>query len=166
MSTWVDSPNIVQRGVRRLIGTRSMAWVLARTMHHIDGTALRASGGRFTAGSLFTGLPLITLTTTGAKSGRPRSVTLVGVPDAERLILVASNWGQAKHPAWYYNVRAHPEVTVTVRGESRAYRARELAGVEREAAWARAVGVYPGYGGYAERAGREIPVVILEGREE
>ena len=65
------------------------------------------------AAALFTGLPLITLTTTGAKSGRPRSVPLVGVPYGERLILIASNWGQAKHPAWYHKVlKAHPEVKV------------------------------------------------------
>jgi deazaflavin-dependent oxidoreductase (nitroreductase family) len=162
MTEWRDSPNPVQRVVRRIIATRPAAWLLARTIHHVDGAVMRASGGRATASALFTGLPLITLTTTGAKSGRPRSVPLVGIPDGERLILIASNWGQASHPAWYHNLKANPEVAVTRGGETRSYVARELAGVERKAAWAQAVALYPGYRGYAKRAGREIPIFVLE----
>jgi deazaflavin-dependent oxidoreductase (nitroreductase family) len=97
-------------------------------------------------------------------------VPLVGIPDGERLILIASNWGQAKHPAWLHNIRANPVVRVAGRDfpagrdvpAERLYVARELHGAERAAAWARAVALYPGYEGYAARAGREIPVVVLE----
>jgi deazaflavin-dependent oxidoreductase (nitroreductase family) len=162
MTEWRDSPNLIQRGVRRIIATRPAAWALARTIHHLDGAVMRASGGRTTASALFTGLPLITLTTTGAKSGRPRRVPLVGIPDGDRLILIASNWGQVRHPAWYHNVKANPAVTVTVDGQTRPYVAREVIGAARDAAWARAVALYPGYRRYAERAGREIPVIVLE----
>ena len=164
MNSWRDSPNIVQRGIRRLIGAPASARVLAGTFHHVDRAVSRISGGRTTAVSFFTGLPIITLTTTGAKSGKPRSVPLVGVPDGERLILIASNWGQARHPAWYHNVRANPEVTVFAEDDpaGRLYGARELAGEERGAAWARVVRLYPWYAGYAARSGREIPVVVLE----
>ena len=157
-----DSPNAAQRAIRRLIATRPVTWVLARTIHRIDAAVFRASGGRTTAGAVLSGLPIINLTTTGAKSGQPRCVTLVGIPDGERIILIASNWGQAKHPAWYHNIKAHQQVTVSTSGDARPYTARELAGAERDAAWARAVALYPGYKGYAERAGREIPVVALE----
>jgi deazaflavin-dependent oxidoreductase (nitroreductase family) len=159
----VDSPNLLQRGVRRLIATRPATWLLARAVHRIDGASLRLSGGRVMASALFTGLPLITLTTTGARSGRPRAVPLVGIPNGERLILIASNWGQTQHPAWYYNVRANPHVRVAGRDvpAERLYVVRELTGAEREAAWARAVALYPGYESYAARAGREIPVVVL-----
>ena len=162
MTAHTDTPNVVQRAVRRLIATRPMTWMLARTIHHIDAAVFRLSGGRATASAILTGLPLITLTTTGAKSGQPRSVPLVGIPDGERLILIGSNWGQAKHPAWYYNIKANPAVTVSHGGETRPYTARELAGAERTAAFARAAALYPGYEGYAKRAGREIPVVGLE----
>jgi len=163
MSTWTDSPNIIQRGVRRLIATRPAAWALARTIHHIDGATMRASGGRVTAGGVLTGLPLLRLTTTGAKSGQPRSITLVGIPDGERLILIASNWGQTRHPAWYHNLKAHPTVKVTYGGETRDWVARELTGAAREAAWARAVALYPGYRDYSARTeGRTIPVIVLE----
>jgi deazaflavin-dependent oxidoreductase (nitroreductase family) len=161
----MDSPNHIQRFIRGLIATRPAAWLLARTVHRIDAAAFRASGGRTTASALMTGLPIITLTTTGAKSGRPRPVTLVGIPDGSRLILIASNWGQGSHPAWYHNVKANPPVMVAGRDgpPGRLYIARELGGDERVAAWARAVALYPGYQGYAARTGgRTIPVIALE----
>lgn len=166
MTAHTDTPNLVQRINRRVMATRPVTWVLARTFHHIDAAVFRASGGRTTAGAVLSGLPLVTLTTTGAKTGQPRSVTLVGIPDGERIILIASNWGQEKHPAWYHNVKANPQVTVFGGGDApagRLYTARELMDEEREAAWARAVALYPGYKGYAARTGREIPVVVLEG---
>ena len=154
--------NPVRGVVRRVIATRPVAWLLARTIHHVDGATLRLSGGRTTASAVLSGLPIIQLTTTGAKSGRPRTVPLVGIPDGERLILIASNWGQAKHPAWYYNVKAHPDVSVGRDGQTQRYAAREVTGEERDRCWAKAVALYPGYRGYAERAGREIPVVVVE----
>lgn len=162
-----DSPNMFQKVVRRIMVTRPVTWLLARTIHRLDAAVFRATGGRTTAGAILSGLPLITLTTTGAKSGRPRRVTLVGIPDSQRLLIVASNWGQASHPAWYYNVKANPRVIVAAEGgpANRLYVARELVGAERAAAWARAVALYPGYQGYAARAGREIPVLALETTE-
>ena len=162
MSEWNDEPNPIQRGLRRLIATAPMAWALAHTIHHLDRTVLSLSGGRTTAAALFTGLPIIGLTTVGARSGQPRTVPLVGIPDGDRLILIASNWGQAKHPAWYHNLRANPRVTVTHAGRSETYLAREVSGEERERCWLQAVKLYPGYRNYAARAGREIPVVVLE----
>jgi deazaflavin-dependent oxidoreductase (nitroreductase family) len=162
MSQWVDEPNVVQRGIRRLIAVRLAAWGLSHTFHRLDRAVLRLSGGRMTPGAVFTGLPIISLTTTGARSGQTRSVPLVGIPDGDRLILIASNWGQDKHPAWYHNVKADPRVTVGSNGQSREYIAREVTGEEREACWQRALALYPGYGAYAVRTGRTIPVIVLE----
>ena len=100
MTEWTDSPNVIERTVRRVIATPPAAWLLARTIHRVDGATLRLSRGRTTASALLSGLPIIQLTTIGARSGRPRTVPLVGIPDGDRLILIASNWGQTKHPAW------------------------------------------------------------------
>ena len=161
MTAWQDSPNVAARAVRRLIATRPATWLLARTIHHVDAAVLQLSGGRTTAAALLSGLPVVALTTTGARSGQPRTVPLVVVPDGDRLILIASNWGQARHPAWYYNLKANPRVTVTRSGQTRPYLAREAIGEERAACWAKAVAIYPGYVGYAERAGREIPVIVV-----
>jgi len=138
------------------------AKLFAPTMHHLDRMTLRLTGGRHTMVSLVSGLPIITLTTTGAKSGQPRAVPLVATPDGANLIVIASNWGQAHYPAWYHNLRAHPEAQVTQDGQTRPYRARELDGKDRARAWDRAVRLYPGYAAYATRTkGRPIPVFRL-----
>ncbi len=163
----VSPPNLPRRLVRTAAASAPGAWLFARTLHHLDRLTLRLTGGRTTAAALSTGLPLITLTTTGAKSGQPRSVPLLGIPDGPNIILVASNWGQAHHPAWYYNLRAHPEVTVTVNGPSAngrslPYTARQLTGEERARCWQKAVNTYAGYEAYVRRArNRQIPVLLL-----
>jgi deazaflavin-dependent oxidoreductase (nitroreductase family) len=79
-------------------------------LHHLDRPVLRLSRGRYSLTRLLAGLPVVTVTTIGAKSGQPRSLPLVALPDGEHVILIASNYGQKHHPAWYYNLRAHPEV--------------------------------------------------------
>ena len=123
---------------------------------------LRLSRGRHSLTSLLAGLPVVTVTTIGAKSGRPRSLPLVAIPDGENVILIASNFGQKHHPAWYYNLRAHPEVQLTYEGRTVAYTAHETSGEGRERCWQRAVDLYSGYARYKERAGqRQIGVFLL-----
>lgn len=158
--------NVGQRFIRRLAATRVMGWVLARLMHRLDKGVMRWTRGRNSATSLLTGLPLVLLTTTGAKSGQSRTTPITPTPDGDRLILIASNWGQKHHPAWYLNLKAHPDVTVTYRGRSQTYTAQELTGPERDTAWQKAVSRYPGYEAYRGRTGgRGIPVVALVGKE-
>ncbi|MAT97685.1 MAG: nitroreductase [Anaerolineaceae bacterium] len=138
------------------------ARLLAHTIHHLDRLVLRLSNGRSTAATLLTGLQILSLTTTGAKSGQPRTVPLVAIPHSEnRLIVIASNWGQTKHPAWYHNLVAHPQVTVTRDGRSQPYIARDTSGAEREACWQAALQTYPGYAAYKQRTERQIPVIVL-----
>lgn len=129
----------------------------------LDRLVARVTGGRHTATSLITGLPVVTLTTTGARSGQPRQAILLGIPHEQGVVLVASNWGQARHPAWLHNLRANPCASLEVGGQPpRSYLARELQGAEREAMWQRAVALYPGYERYARRAGgRHIAVLLL-----
>lgn len=159
-----DNPNFVQRGVRRIIALPAAARILSATAHRLDGPILRRTDGRASFSSMATGLPIIALTTTGAKSGQPRTTPLVGIPLPDgRLAIIASNWGGTKHPAWYHNICANPAVTVTHDGEVRPYIARETTGDERDRVWAAAVALYPGYADYARRTeGRLIPVIVLE----
>jgi len=127
---------------------------------------MRLFGRRASLTRLFTGLEPVWLTTTGAKSGLPRTVPLLGIEEGEKIILIASNWGQDHHPAWYRNVRVHPEVTVSVRGREAVYVAREAQAEEREAYWQKAVAYYPGYAAYQRRVrGRQIPLIILTPNE-
>ena len=95
--------------------------------------------------------PLILLTTTGAKTGRPRIAPLMLVTDGDRILAVASKGGYPKHPEWYLNLLAHPKVTVEVGSEKFASTARILTGDEREQAFKRAVEVFPPYGNIKRR---------------
>jgi len=151
-----------QRMLHRIPASRPGAWFLARTLHYIDRPLLRLTNGRLSLASLLTGLPIVTLTTIGAKSGQPRSVPLVGMEDGDKVILIASSYGQSRHPAWYHNLRRTPEVVVALHGKTGSYMAREAAGEERAAYWRRAVALYRGFAAYQERTGgRTIPVVVL-----
>jgi deazaflavin-dependent oxidoreductase (nitroreductase family) len=156
------SANAAQRALRRLAGTAPMSRFLAKTMHHLDGPLLRRTDGRRSVTTLISGMPMVQLTTTGAKTGLPRSLPIIGVPDGDRLVLVASNYGQAKHPAWYHNLTAHPRCTVAYQGKVVEADAYEAEGQERERLLALDLSVYPARRHYQARAGdRRIPVMVL-----
>lgn len=91
-----------------------MSWVYVRVLHHIDRPLYRLTRGRHSFVSLVSGLPVVMLTTTGARTRQQRVSPVVGLPDGDNLAVIASNWGQRHHPAWYHNLRACPEATVTV----------------------------------------------------
>lgn len=136
-------------------------------MRHIapplDRAVLRLTGGRQTMTGLLTGLPTVTLTTMGARSGKRRTIVLVGLPAGSDVILIASNWGQNHHPAWYHNLCANPQALLAIAGEPpRPYIAREAVGAERQQFWELAVNAYSGYARYARHAApRKIPVLVL-----
>ena len=117
----------------------------------------RANGGEVKGGA-----SLILLTTTGAKTGQPRIAPLMLVTEGNRLLAVASKGGHPKHPDWYLNLLAHPEVTVEVGSEKFETTARVLTGNEREVAFKRAAEVFPPYAEYQKKTTREIPVIALE----
>jgi F420H(2)-dependent quinone reductase len=117
----------------------------------------RANGGRVEGWG-----PLILLTTTGAKSGQPRIAPLMLVEEEDRILAVASKGGFPKHPDWYLNLLAHPEVTVEVGSEKFTTTAKILSGDERAKAFKRAVEVYPDYAEYQMKTKRELPVIALE----
>ena len=151
-----------QKSVQRIAATAPVASLLSKTLHHLDRAVYRWTKQRYTATSWLGGLPMLTLTTVGAKSGQPRSVPLIGIPDGDAFILIASNWGKATHPAWYHNIMANPAVIIQINGRSAPYTARELTGSERERCWKLAIATYVGYTHYVERAGsRQIPVIQL-----
>lgn len=148
--------------VHRLASTRLGAKLFSVLLPPLDRWVLRVSKGRTSIATVMAGLPIITLITVGAKSGTPRSVPLVGIPAGQTFVLIASNWGQTKHPAWYLNLRANPQVKVSVANQIRPYTAREATPEEYKAYWAQAVALYAGYAAYLKTAGtRHIPIVIL-----
>jgi deazaflavin-dependent oxidoreductase (nitroreductase family) len=117
----------------------------------IDGTTRR-------------GVPCIILWTRGRKTGTVRKTPLMKVEHDGRYAVVASMGGAPKHPVWYLNLMADPNVTVQDGPDVRDFVAREVSGVERADWWRRAVEVWPDYDHYRTRTEREIPVVVLEPR--
>jgi deazaflavin-dependent oxidoreductase (nitroreductase family) len=115
-------------------------------------------------GANFNGIECTILTTTGRKSGKVRRSPIVRVHDGEHYLAVASMGGQPKHPVWYLNLIANPDVTIQDKDLVVECTARAASGDERERLWAVAVDAYPEYADYQEKCDREIPVVVLEPR--
>jgi deazaflavin-dependent oxidoreductase (nitroreductase family) len=120
----------------------------------------RANGGK-TFG-IFRDQPLLLLTTTGAKSGEPRTTPLVYTRDGDHLVIVASNGGAPSHPSWFLNVLAHPEVTVEVGSERLTMRAAVAEGEARDRLYARQAAAMPAFTAYQAKTERRIPIVVLE----
>jgi deazaflavin-dependent oxidoreductase (nitroreductase family) len=136
-------------------------WVGIHVSARIDPVLLKLSGGRV---STFPMAPIVALTVPGRRTGESRTTPLVYFTDEDEVVLIASSFGRERHPAWYHNVMAHPEVTLTVDGTDHRYVAREVAGPDRDRLYARAEKLYAGYADYeisAGAAGRTIPVIAL-----
>jgi deazaflavin-dependent oxidoreductase (nitroreductase family) len=110
------------------------------------------------------GMPVLELTTVGRRSGRPHSVMLTSpLQEGETLVLVASRGGDDHHPAWFLNLRDHPDVEVAVQGgPKQPMRARIAGPDERARLWPRVIADHRNYEGYQRKTSREIPLVILE----
>jgi deazaflavin-dependent oxidoreductase (nitroreductase family) len=158
-----DEANFVQRLMRQLGGRRPMARFFARTLHRLDLPVMRLTGGRRSVTEALTGLMVVQLTTIGARTGLPRTMPIVAVPDGDRLVLVASNYGSERSPGWYFNLKAHPRCTVVIGGVRHEMEAFEAEGQERERLWALDSSFYPARRRYADWAGgRRIPVMVLQ----
>lgn len=118
----------------------------------------RATGGRL--GGRMAGIRQILLTTTGRRSGQPRTIPLAGTPDGDAVVLVASNGGAAHDPAWFLNLVDDPHVTVQRGHEVLPMVARVAEGGERVRLWALVTAANPGYERYRGRTSRTIPVVV------
>lgn len=158
-------PNTIQRFLHRFLMLKPVTAVLARFLHHADNFLLKLTRGKHTVTEIV-GLPIIQLTTIGAKTGTPRTSPLVGLFDGERIALIGSNFGQKHNPGWYYNLKANPKCSVLVNGRTVEYVGREVFDDEREKYWQAAVTWYAGYEKYKQRAShRHIPVIVLEQRK-
>jgi deazaflavin-dependent oxidoreductase (nitroreductase family) len=117
------------------------------------------SGG--TKGNTLRDMPIILLTSLGARSGKLRKTPLMRVEHEGEYAAVASLGGAPKHPVWYYNLKAHPQVELQDGADRRDYQVREVTGDEKAVWWERAVAAYPDYVDYQKRTSREIPVFVL-----
>ncbi|EOD65240.1 nitroreductase family deazaflavin-dependent oxidoreductase [Amycolatopsis vancoresmycina] len=132
----------------------------ARFVVWADKKLHKAFGGRVSLVAL-AGLPSLRLTTTGRKSGLPRSTNLLYFPRGGDYVLTASNWGRPHDPAWALNLRAHPKCEVALAGKPVDVVARELHGEEYDAMWQELLGFWPGYEMEQREAARPLPVFVL-----
>jgi deazaflavin-dependent oxidoreductase (nitroreductase family) len=152
-------PTRFQRLMHRIGMSGAGRWFGINVSSRVDPWLLRVSRGRLSTTSFF---PLVLLTVRGRRSGQPRTVPLVYFTRDGEVILTASSFGRARHPAWYLNARANPDVELAAAGVSGRYRARETEGEERDELFALSKQLYEGYGLYEQRATeRTIPVLAL-----
>ncbi len=137
----------------------NVRWLI-RLITHIHRFVLLKSGGRI--GHRMAGIEMLLLDNVGRRSGELRRTPLLFVEDAGRYVVVASNGGDTRNPAWFLNVLERPETSAMIRGERLRVRARVAEPEARPPLWEKLDASYPYYPDYRERAGREIPIVLLE----
>jgi deazaflavin-dependent oxidoreductase (nitroreductase family) len=135
---------------------------ISTRISRLHAAILRASRGRIRRSwALALGQPVMSITTTGRKSGEPRSTAVAYFKDRDAVVITAANLGNERHPAWALNLQTNPRATIVVGGRRLAVRARRARGEERERLWARWVELQPAAKAAAAIAGREIPVFVL-----
>jgi deazaflavin-dependent oxidoreductase (nitroreductase family) len=145
------------------IGALSFMPKLLPQITATDKALQKVTRGRVTVLRI-AGLPNLTLTVRGRKSGVPRSTPLLAVPRGNDWLVAGSNFGGPTQPVWVVNLEANPDARITVKGRTSEVLARRLEGEEREKAWADMVKVWPNYDKYAERTDRQIKVFELSPR--
>jgi deazaflavin-dependent oxidoreductase (nitroreductase family) len=129
---------------------RANTWIYKRSNGKLGGTMQKA--------------PVALLTTTGRKTGQPRVSPLLYLREGDRVILGASRVGSDKHPLWYLNLKANPEVSVQIKDEVLSLRTRDATTAERAEYWPKMVAMYPNFEDYQSWTDREIPIVVCEPR--
>jgi deazaflavin-dependent oxidoreductase (nitroreductase family) len=156
-------PSCLQTGLARFarLFTRPRPLVTRFTRAH--AWAVRKSGGRIRRSTLLAGgMPVMSITTTGRRSGEPRSTVIAYMRDGDRIVVTAANLGNERPPAWYFNLIADPRAEVELEGERTPVVARRAAGAEAVELWSRWLELLPGAAAFQAIAGREIPVLVLE----
>jgi deazaflavin-dependent oxidoreductase (nitroreductase family) len=158
-----DDANVFHRAMRAVAVTKAGRAFFRPTAHRLDQLVSKLTGGKRSFAGIAAGLPAVILTTTGAKSGKPRTVALLGIPHPDGVAVVATNYGAAKHPAWYHNLKANPAATVTIEGHTWDATARLATPRERDEIWAKGVEIFPGLTEEQAWAGdRHIDAFVLK----
>ena len=148
------------RTMRRLFYVLLGELATTRFFYPVHRIIYRLSGGRIFIRSL--GCPVILLTTTGRKSGEPRTAPIFGFPEGQSIVVVPSNAGKEHFPSWYLNLCANPQAQIQLGQDVRRLKAREATPEEYERLWPVLVSRYGGFEFYRERTDRRIPILILD----
>ena len=163
----IKPSNAAQRGMQKVASSRPGAWVFSKGLHYADRWMFKVSKGRLTVPGIVAGLPILMVTTTGAKSAKKRTMPLVAVPIEGDLAIIGTNFGQTNTPGWVYNLEADQNGSVSYRDRETPFVARRATPEETDQALVAAARVYPGYDKYRERiSGREVKVFVLQATNE
>ena len=132
---------------------------LQNAVIRIHSVLYRSTNGAI--GGRIANSPVLLLTTTGRRSGKPRTVPLLFLEDGPNVVLVASNGGAVRHPTWWLNLQTTPEAWIQIKGTRRRVQAEQASAAAKQRLWPRLTAMYPGYARYQEITDRDIPVVIL-----
>jgi deazaflavin-dependent oxidoreductase (nitroreductase family) len=150
--------------VQKVATSRLGIALFSNLLPHLDRAFFRLSRGRTILSGILSGLPVVILTTTGARSGLPRITPLLFFchpDDPNRLGVIASNWGKQHRPGWYYNLKVNPLARGAIDGVTNTYRAHEARDEEYARYWQVATQDYRGYLAYRQRSGWHIPIMVL-----
>jgi deazaflavin-dependent oxidoreductase (nitroreductase family) len=150
-----------QKLIHRFLMLKPVSAFLGNVLHRADEILLHLTNERYPFNG-FAGLPILQLTTLGAKTGKLRMSSLVGLMDGNKIALTASSLGREHNPGWYYSLKAQPECIVRFNGRTETYIAPETDGDKRGKYWQLAHSYYAGYEKYEARLERKIPVMLLE----
>ena len=158
-----DKPNAFQRLMQAFAGSKPGAWFFSKALRHLDDVVITISRGRTTIAELMAGLPVVDVTTTGRKSGQPRTSHLISIPYGETLALLGTNFGQTSTPAWVLNLEADASAHVQFKERGLEVMARAADDTELAAVIERSREFYGGYAKYQTRiTGRRLRAFILE----
>ena len=155
----VSQDGVVGRSVIRMAQSPAFARVAPAVVPRLDRLVHKLTGGRTTMSAGM--VPTVVLTTTGARSGEPRTVPLACVPEGDVLYVVGSNYGRERHPAWSTNLIAEPRARASFDGREYDVDSHLLTPDEKAEAWPRLVSTWPAYDTYVERSGRDLRVFRL-----
>lgn len=156
-------PNAVQHALQRTASTRAGSWLFQRTLYRVDRPLHRWTNGKVTLPGLATGLPVVMLTTTGAKSGLPRTMPVAGIPFGDDLVILGTNYAQERTPGWVFNLLKDPRAVVAWKSTSVSALASPIASDRMDEVWQAASRVYVGFPKYRERTtgSRQVHAFLL-----
>jgi len=145
--------NAAQRVMQRIAATPAGSWVFQRTLFRVDRPLHRWTDGRVTMPGLLSGLPVLMLTTIGAKSGQQRTMPLAAIPYGDDFAVIGTNYAQGKTPGWVFNLEKNPAATIAWRDRTHAVVAQPIPAADMDSLWQAAAAVYPGFAQYRQRIG-------------
>ncbi len=160
-----DHYSYFQKTIQKFASSRFGAWSFSKLQHHFDRATFKLSGGKTTMSGVLSGLPVAMLTTTGARSGLPRTVPLLAIREddgVDQIGFIATNWGQNRYPAWYFNLKKNPKALCQIDDFAGNYTAHEAEGEEHQHYWGLATQTYIGFRLYKQRIEkRRIPIMVM-----